>query len=144
MSVRFFDPRRAYEAQRDELDEAFRRVMGSDRIVLGPEVEAFEREFAELTETEAAVGVASGTDALELALRALELPAGAEVLCPDLTSPATPTAIVRAGLRPVLVDVDPETLTIDAGAGRRGRVGRDSGAWSPSTSTAARRRSTSC
>jgi dTDP-3-amino-3,4,6-trideoxy-alpha-D-glucose transaminase len=114
VSVRFFDPRRAYEAQRDELDEAFRRVMSSDRIVLGPEVEAFERELAELTTTDHAVGVASGTDALELALRALELPAGAEVLCPNLTSPATPTAIVRAGLRPVLVDVDPDTLTIDA------------------------------
>ena len=113
MSVRFFDPRRAYEAQRDELDEAFRRVMSSDRIVLGPEVEAFERELAELTATHHAVGVASGTDALELALRALELPAGAEVLCPDLTSPATPTGIVRAGLRPVLVDVEPDTLTID-------------------------------
>ena len=113
MRVPFFDPRRAYEAQREELDAAFRRVMSSERIVLGPEVEAFEREFAELTATDAAVGVASGTDALELALRALELPGGADVLCPDLTSPATPTAIVRAGLRPVLVDVDPETLTID-------------------------------
>lgn len=113
MSVRFFDPRRGYEAQRDELDEAFRRVMASDRIVLGPEVEAFEREFAELTSSEHAVGVASGTDALELALRALELPEGAEVLCPNLTAPATPAAIVRAGLRPVLVDVDAETLIID-------------------------------
>ena len=72
--VRFFDPRRAYEAQREELDAAFRRVLESEQIVLGPEVEAFEREFAELTGTTDAVGVASGTDALELALRALELP----------------------------------------------------------------------
>jgi dTDP-4-amino-4,6-dideoxygalactose transaminase len=112
--VRFFDPRRAYEAQREELDEAHRRVMSSERIVLGAEVEAFEREFAQACGARDAVGVASGTDALELALRALELPAGAEVLCPNLTSPATPTAILRAGLRPVLVDVDPETLTIDA------------------------------
>jgi dTDP-3-amino-3,4,6-trideoxy-alpha-D-glucose transaminase len=111
--VRFFDPRRAYEAQRDKLDAAFRRVLESDQIVLGPEVEAFEQEFAALTGTTEAVGVASGTDALELALRALELPPQSEVLCPNLTSPATPTAIVRAGHRPVLVDVDPETLTID-------------------------------
>ena len=123
----FFDPRRAYEAQREELDEAFRRVMASDQIVLGPEVEAFERELAELTATDHAVGVASGTDALELALRALELPAGAEVLCPNLTSPATPTAILRAGLRPVLVDVDPETLTIDAAQAAEAVVGPDGG-----------------
>jgi dTDP-3-amino-3,4,6-trideoxy-alpha-D-glucose transaminase len=112
--VPFFDPRRAYEAQREELDAAFRRVMASERIVLGPEVEAFEREFAELTGTAEAVGVGSGTDALELALRALDLPPGSEVICPNLTAGATPTAILRAGHRPVLVDVEPESLTIDA------------------------------
>jgi dTDP-3-amino-3,4,6-trideoxy-alpha-D-glucose transaminase len=111
--VRFFDPRRGYEAQREELDAAFRRVLESEQIVLGPEVEAFEREFAELTGTSEAVGVASGTDALELALRALELPPQSEVICPNLTAGATPTAIVRAGHRPVLVDVDCHTLTID-------------------------------
>jgi dTDP-3-amino-3,4,6-trideoxy-alpha-D-glucose transaminase len=112
--VRFFDPRRAYEAQREELDAAFRRVLESDKIVLGPEVEGFEREFAEVTGTTEAVGVASGTDALELALRALELPPQSDVICPNLTANATPTAIVRAGHRPVLVDVDREKLTIDA------------------------------
>jgi dTDP-4-amino-4,6-dideoxygalactose transaminase len=111
--VRFFDPRRAYEAQREQLDAAFRRVLESEQIVLGHEVEAFEREFAEATGTTETVGVASGTDALELALRALELPPESEVICPNLTSPATPTAIVRAGHRPVLVDVDRQTLTID-------------------------------
>jgi dTDP-3-amino-3,4,6-trideoxy-alpha-D-glucose transaminase len=111
--VPFFDPRRAYEVQQEELDEAFRRVMSSALIVLGPEVEAFEREFAQAVETRHAVGVASGTDALELALRALELPPASEVLCPNLTAEATPTAIVRAGHRPVLVDVDSESLAID-------------------------------
>ena len=111
--VRFFDPARAYEAQRAELGAAIRRVLESEQIVLGPEVVAFEREFAELTGTTEAVGVASGTDALELALRALELPPESEVICPNLTAIATPTAIVRAGHRPVLVDVDRETLTID-------------------------------
>ena len=114
MRVTFFDPRRAYEAQREELEDAFRRVMASDRIVLGPEVEAFEREFAELTGTAEAVAVASGTDALELALRALDLPPSSEVICPNLTAGATPTAIFRAGHRPVLVDVDPASLTIAA------------------------------
>jgi dTDP-3-amino-3,4,6-trideoxy-alpha-D-glucose transaminase len=111
--VPFFDPRRAYEAQREELDAAFRRVLQSEQIVLGPQVDAFEREFVELTGVKEAVGVASGTDALELALRALDLPPNSEVICPNLTAAATPTAIVRAGHRPVLVDVDRQTLTID-------------------------------
>jgi dTDP-3-amino-3,4,6-trideoxy-alpha-D-glucose transaminase len=112
--VPFFDPRRAYEAQREELDAAFSRVLGSEQLILGPEVEAFEREFAQAVETGHAVGVASGTDALELVLRALELPPGSEVICPNLTAAATPTAILRAGHRPLLVDVEPESLTMDA------------------------------
>jgi len=111
--VRFYDPSRAYAAQRDELEAAFRRVLASERIVLGPEVEAFEREFAERVGTTHAVGVASGTDALELALRALELPSGSEVLCPNLTAIATATAVLRAGHRPVLVDSDPDSLNLD-------------------------------
>jgi dTDP-4-amino-4,6-dideoxygalactose transaminase len=111
--VPFFDPRRAYAAEREAFDDAFRRVLESEQIVLGREVQAFEREFAELTGTSDVVGVASGTDALELALRALELPPQSEVICPNLTANATPTAIVRAGHRPVLVDVDRQTLTID-------------------------------
>ena len=113
MRVRFFEPRRAYEAQRVELDAAFSRVLSSDRVVLGSEVEAFEHEFAGFIGTKHAVGVASGTDAIELALRALELPPGSEVLCPNLTAAATATAILRAGHRPVLVDVDETGLTID-------------------------------
>ena len=116
MRVGFYEPSRAYEAQREELDAAFRRVMSSERIILGPEVESFEREFAELTGKRHAVGVASGTDAVELALRALELPPGSEVICPNLTAVATATAIARAGHRPVLVDVDPATLVVDVEA----------------------------
>jgi dTDP-4-amino-4,6-dideoxygalactose transaminase len=81
-------------------------------VVLGPEVEQFEAEFAEVAGTSHAVGVASGTDALELALRALELRPGSEVLCPNLTAVATAAAVIRAGLEPVFVDVDPETLTL--------------------------------
>jgi dTDP-3-amino-3,4,6-trideoxy-alpha-D-glucose transaminase len=110
--IPFFRPARAYEAQREELQAAFEAVMGSDRVVLGPQVEQFEQEFAEVAGTRFAVGVASGTDALELSLRALELPPGSEVICPNLTAIATATAIVRAGLAPVFVDVDPETLTL--------------------------------
>jgi dTDP-3-amino-3,4,6-trideoxy-alpha-D-glucose transaminase len=112
VSVEFFRPERAYEAQREELHAAFETVLGSRRVILGPEVEQFEAEFAEVAGTRHAVGVASGTDALELALRALELPPGSEVLCPNLTAVATAAAIVRAGLAPVFVDVEPETLTL--------------------------------
>lgn len=112
--VRFYEPTRAYVAQREVLDAAFRRVMTSERIVLGREVEGFEHEFAARVGAEYVVGVASGTDALELALRALELPPQSEVICPNLTAIATPTAIVRAGYRPVLVDSETETLTLDA------------------------------
>jgi dTDP-3-amino-3,4,6-trideoxy-alpha-D-glucose transaminase len=111
--VRFYDPSRAYHAQREELEAAFRRVLASERIVLGPEVEAFERELAERVGTTHAVGVASGTDALELALRALQLPPGSEVLCPNLTAIATATAVLRAGHRPVLVDSDRDSLNLD-------------------------------
>jgi dTDP-4-amino-4,6-dideoxygalactose transaminase len=112
VSVEFFRPERAYEAQREELHAAFEKVLGSRRVVLGPEVDQFEAEFAEVAGTRHAVGVASGTDALELALRALELPPGSEVLCPNLTAVATATAVIRAGLEPVFVDVEPETLTM--------------------------------
>jgi dTDP-3-amino-3,4,6-trideoxy-alpha-D-glucose transaminase len=120
VTVEFFRPDRAYEAQREELQAASEAVLGSQRVILGPEVEQFEREFAEAAGTRVATGVASGTDALEIALRALELPAGSEVLCPNLTAVATPTAIVRAGLAPVLVDVDPETLTVSVEAAAAG------------------------
>jgi dTDP-4-amino-4,6-dideoxygalactose transaminase len=112
VTVSFFCPERAYEAQREELRAAFERVLSSGRVILGPQVEAFEGEFAGVAGTRYAVGVASGTDALELALRALDLPAGSEVICPNLTAVATATAIVRAGHAPVFVDVDPETLTL--------------------------------
>jgi dTDP-3-amino-3,4,6-trideoxy-alpha-D-glucose transaminase len=114
VTVEFFRPDRAYEAQREELHAALEEVLTSRRVILGPQVEQFEREFAEAAGTRFAIGVASGTDALEIALRALELPAGSgsEVLCPNLTAVATATAIVRAGLAPVFVDVDPETLTV--------------------------------
>jgi dTDP-3-amino-3,4,6-trideoxy-alpha-D-glucose transaminase len=112
VSVEFFRPERAYEAQREELHAAFETVLASRRVILGPEVEQFEAEFAEVAGTRHAVGVASGTDALELALRALELPPGSEVLCPNLTAVATAAAVIRAGLAPVFVDVEPETLTL--------------------------------
>ena len=112
--IPFFDARAAYAAQADVFDAAFRTVLGSGSLILGPEVAAFEAEFARWCGAGHALGVASGTDAIELALRALDLPAGSEVVCPNITATASCAGILRAGLAPVIVDVDPVTLTLDA------------------------------
>jgi dTDP-4-amino-4,6-dideoxygalactose transaminase len=111
-AVSFFDAARIFVADGPALVGAFERVLRSGSLVLGPEVESFEAELAADVGTAHAVGVASGTDALELALRALGAAPGAEVVMPALTATATATAVVRAGLTPVLVDVDDHTLTM--------------------------------
>ncbi len=89
-----------------EVAEGFARVIGACAFVDGPEVAAFEREFAAFCEIEQCVAVANGTDALELLLRSVRLPEGSEVLLPANTFVATAEAVVRAGLRPALVDCD--------------------------------------
>jgi dTDP-4-amino-4,6-dideoxygalactose transaminase len=96
----------------DELEAAIRRVTSSGTYTLGPEVEAFERDFAEFTGARFAVAVASGTDAITLALRAFDIGPGDEVLSVSHTAGATAAGILRAGATPVLVDVDPLTLTL--------------------------------
>jgi len=95
-----------------ELRVAAERVIASGWYVLGPEVEAFEALFAHEIGVEHAVGVANGTDALELALRAAGIEPGDEVITVSHTAVATVTAIERAGARPVLVDIDPVTYTM--------------------------------
>lgn len=107
------DPRAAYLRRQAEFDAAWRRVMESGRYVLGPEVAAFEAEFAAWLGVRHAVGVASGTEALWLALRAAGLPPGAEVVVPALTASATVTAVVEAGLRPAFAELEPQALTLD-------------------------------
>ncbi|NPV59701.1 MAG: DegT/DnrJ/EryC1/StrS family aminotransferase [Actinobacteria bacterium] len=96
-----------------ELSEAFARVISRGRFVLGPEVTAFEREFATFCGAREAVGVASGTDALILALRSLGISPGDEVITPALSAPPTAVAVSLAGGRPVFVDIHPETRCID-------------------------------
>lgn len=107
------DVRRERQELGVELDTALAQVLERGWFILGPEVEAFEQEFAAYCGSRFAIGVASGTDAIMLALSALELPANTEVITTTLTSVATVTAIIRAGLRPVLVDIDPQTLNLD-------------------------------
>jgi len=97
-----------------ELKERFAEVLESGRFIFGPEVEAFEREAAAYLGVEHAIGVANGTDALVLALEAMEIGPGDEVICPAFTFFATPEAIARAGATPVFADIDPVTLNLDA------------------------------
>jgi dTDP-4-amino-4,6-dideoxygalactose transaminase len=89
-------------------------VLATGAFIGGPQVAAFEEEYARFAGTRECVGVANGTDALELALRAVGVGPGGEVILPANTFVATAEAVVRAGARPVLVDVDPESLLIDA------------------------------
>src|SRR5258708_7833226 len=97
----------------DELDVAIQRVVNSGWYILGPEVEAFEAAFAAYHNVAYAIGVANGTDAIELALRAAGIGPGDEVITVSHTAAATVCAIEQAGATPVLVDIDPATFTID-------------------------------
>jgi dTDP-4-amino-4,6-dideoxygalactose transaminase len=107
------DPRAGYRAHQAEIDAAIHQALNAGRYINGPEVDAFEQEFASFTGARLAVAVASGTEALWLALRALGVAPGDEVITVALTATATVTAIVEAGARPVFVDVRPDDLTMD-------------------------------
>lgn len=106
------NPRANYLAYRDEIDQAVQRVLTGERYILGPEVSAFETEFAAYCGVPHAVGVANGTDALVLALRGLGVGAGDLVFTVSHTAVATVAAIELARATPVLVDVDPATFTM--------------------------------
>ncbi len=101
---------------KDELDSAALRVLNSGWYILGPELETFEAAFASYHGVGHAVGVANGTDAIELALRAVKIGPGDEVITVSHTAVATICAVERAGATPVLVDIDPVTYTIDPAA----------------------------
>jgi dTDP-4-amino-4,6-dideoxygalactose transaminase len=111
--VAFNDLARATALLRDELDAALARVLDSGWYVLGGEGAAFESEFATYCGADHAIGVGSGTDAIELALRALDIGPGDEIVTQANTCIPTISAIERAGATPVLCDVKPETATID-------------------------------
>jgi dTDP-4-amino-4,6-dideoxygalactose transaminase len=96
-----------------ELNAAVQRVIASGWFILGPEVDAFEREFAEACAAPHAVGVGTGTDAITLILRALNIGAGDEVITSPLSAAYSALAIMMAGARPVFADIDPDRLTID-------------------------------
>lgn len=113
MTVPFLDLRAAYLELKTEIDEAVARVLNSGWYVLGDELEQFENEFADFCESDHAVGVANGLDALRLALLAMEVGPGDEVIVPSNTYIATWLAVSQCGATPVPVEPDPLTFNID-------------------------------
>jgi dTDP-4-amino-4,6-dideoxygalactose transaminase len=113
-AVPLFATRAALEPLLPEIAERQRAVLESGRYILGPEVEGFEAEFAAYLGARECVGVANGTDAITIALRALGIGPGDEVVVPALTFYATAEAVVNAGAAPVLCDVDERTHCMTA------------------------------
>ncbi|MDG4827778.1 DegT/DnrJ/EryC1/StrS family aminotransferase [Solwaraspora sp. WMMD1047] len=113
MRVPFLDLRAAYLELQGEIDAAVARVLASGWYLAGPEIEAFEAEFASYCDNRHCVAVASGSDALELTLRALDIGPGDEVIVPSHTFIATWTAVSATGARPVPVEPDEVTYLID-------------------------------
>lgn len=116
LAVPLLDLRRQYDGIREDVLAAIARVCDSQSFILGPEVEALEREIAALTGAPCAVGCASGTEALWLALVAAGVKPGDSVITTAFSFFASASAIVRAGATPVFVDVDPGTLNLDTAA----------------------------
>lgn len=107
------DLRAQFATIEKEVRQAIDEVLTTQIFILGPQLEAFEREMAQYCGRRLAIGVASGTDALTLALRACGVGSGDEVILPAFTFLATAGAVIAAGARPVFADSDPKTLNID-------------------------------
>ena len=107
------NPAAQFDSYQSEIESAVLSVMRGNRYILGAEVEALEEEFATYIGTSYAVGVANGTDALELALRALDIKSGDEVITVSHTAVATVAAIEASGATPVLVDVEQQFYTLE-------------------------------
>ena len=112
--IPLFDTSTPLAALRGELRAAIERVLDSERYILGPEVSAFEREFASYCGAAHAIAVANGTEALTIALRALGVGPGDEVVVPSFTFYASAEAIPPTGATPVFCDIDPDTYCVTA------------------------------
>ncbi|MCK5259748.1 MAG: DegT/DnrJ/EryC1/StrS family aminotransferase [Candidatus Omnitrophica bacterium] len=113
MNVPFIDFSKQYEAIKDRIDEGLKAVFKKGNFILGEEEKTFETQFANYCDTKHAVGVNSGTDALYLALGALDISVGDEVIIPTFTFIATALCISYTGAKPVFVDIEDETYNID-------------------------------
>jgi len=116
MPIPLLDLKRQYEPMRSDMEKVLQEVAASQYFILGPEVEQFEKEAATWLKVDHAVGVASGTDALLVALMALEVGPGDEVILPTFTFFATAGVVARLGATPVFVDVDPVDFNMDPAA----------------------------
>lgn len=115
ISVPLLDLKLQYQSIRAELDEAVRKVCESQMFILGPEVEAFEKEMAEYCGCKYALGVSSGTDAILLAMMAAGIGAGDEVITTGYSFFATAGSVARTGARPVFSDIDPVSFNLNPG-----------------------------
>lgn len=113
MRVNFVDLQRQYQAYQQELNQAIQQVLDKSNYILGDEVEEFEQEFAKYCDTKYCIGVSSGTDALILILKALNIGKGDEIITAANTFIATALAVSACGAKPVLVDINPQTYNID-------------------------------
>lgn len=113
MTIPLVDLKAQYDSIKGEIDSAIQRVLQNGQFILGPEVKAFEDEMAAYCVMKFAVGVASGTDALHLALLACGIKSGDEVITTPFTFIATAESIAKCGAKPVFVDIDPGTYNID-------------------------------
>jgi dTDP-4-amino-4,6-dideoxygalactose transaminase len=116
MRIPFLDLARLHAPIRPQLDDAYRRVMDSGWFIMGPELEAFEAEFAAYCETPHCIGVANGMEALHLLLRAYGIGAGDEVIVPSHTFIATWLAVSQAGATPIAVEPDAASYNINPDA----------------------------
>lgn len=124
LHVPIVDLQAQYQALRQEIDTAVASVLESGRFILGENVQRLEEEVAVYCGARFGIGVASGTDALELSLAALGIGPGDEVITTPFTFGATTEVIVRLGAKPVYVDIDPDTYNIDVSAIERAITGR--------------------
>lgn len=113
MNIPILDLTAQYKSIKTEIDAAIKKVIDSQHFILGPEVETFEKEVAVYCGTKHAVGVASGTDALILSLKALGVGPGDEVITAPFTFFATAESVSIVGAKPVFVDIDPNTYCIN-------------------------------
>jgi dTDP-4-amino-4,6-dideoxygalactose transaminase len=119
MNIPILDLRRQYATIRSEIDAAIHSVLESGEFILGPHVKQFEDEAAAYCRAKHAIGLASGTDALLLALRALGIGPGDAVLVPSFTFFATAGVVHNVGATPIFCDIDPETYNLDPESARR-------------------------
>jgi dTDP-4-amino-4,6-dideoxygalactose transaminase len=113
MKVPLLDLKIQNESLRGEIDQAIKRILDSNGFILGAEVKTLEEELADYCQTKYAIGCASGTDALLLALMALDVSAGDEVITTPYSFFATVSSITRLGATPIFVDIDPQTFNLN-------------------------------